>query len=69
MIEIANYILRAAKSMLDDGKQALPAQIPEAPTFYAAEQNDQTVLAFGTVLHNGRVYKIGVLRQQSGIKE
>ncbi|WP_345793746.1 hypothetical protein AAG895_01210 [Thauera sp. JM12B12] len=70
MIEIADYILRAAKSILDNGKQALPAQIPEAPTFYIAEENDQAVLAYGTVFHERRMYKIGVLRQQqSSIKE
>ena len=39
----------------------LPVQFKSAPEFYLAQADDQTVLAFVSITHEGVDYKIGVL--------
>lgn len=62
-MEISQYILDEATDLLakPNIKALLPMQLPSAPSFFLAEPNDKTVLAFGTVSFLGENYKIGAL--------
>jgi len=62
MIEISPHILDEARTILSREDVELPAQIKSGPAFYVAEGTDDTILAFGAIEHNGKVFKIGSMR-------
>ena len=50
--------MEEAEKILSE-KGVLPQQIESAPTFYVADSEDDTVLAFGTIQYEGKTFKIG----------
>ena len=60
LIELADHILTESRSLLTQGRLKLPMQLPSSPVFYLAEAEDESVMAFGAISHEGVTYKIGV---------
>ncbi|MBB1073735.1 hypothetical protein HUU62_04835 [Rhodoferax sp. 4810] len=63
LMELSEHILKDAQQALATGLIKLPWQIPSAPAFFLANKDDQKVMAFGSVMHNGVYYKVGVKRE------
>ena len=61
-MEISEDILEEARTILSQDGVQLPAQIKHAPVFYVAEGADNSVMAFGAIKHNGKVFKIGPMK-------
>lgn len=61
-MEISQHIKDEASTvLLSLSTVQLPVQFKSAPEFYLAQADDQTVLAFVSITHEGVDYKIGVL--------
>ena len=60
-MQISEHIKTEAVSLLETG-QKLPAQIASAPMFYVAEVNDSSILAFSSLKHGEKEYKIGTFK-------
>ena len=58
-MELAPYLLKTAKDILhEQGVEGLPKQHAGSP-FWLATAQDKSVMAFGAIEFDGRVYKIG----------
>lgn len=64
MIEITDEIKEEASQLLRGGNAQLPAQLKKARLFFVAEQDDSTVMAFGTLNFEGKIYKIGTVKSR-----
>lgn len=62
-MEISEDILEEARAILSQDGVQLTAQIKHAPVFYVAEGTDKSVMAFGTIKHKEKWFKIGVKSQ------
>lgn len=58
MFQISKHIKNEAEEILSAGAP-LPQQIKSAPAFYVAEGTDKSILAFASLTHNGKSFKIG----------
>jgi len=61
-MELAEFILEEARSILSQEDIKLPAQIKSAPEFYVAEGTDSRVLAFSALKYKDKIFKIGSLK-------
>lgn len=63
-MEMAQHIIEEAKRLLQSGRNVFPVQITSAPEFFLAPEEDGSILAFGALHHDGKVYKLGVKKHQ-----
>jgi hypothetical protein len=63
MLEITDEIKKEAEISLEENKK-LPIELAEAPGFWLAEGDDNSVTAFGAVRFQGKSYKIGTKNEE-----
>ena len=62
-MEIAKYILDEASKVLSyEGDNHLPTKLASS-SFFLGKKDDETIIAFGVIEHNGVEYKIGPQKQ------
>ena len=60
-MSLSEHVIKEAKEIISKGA-SLPQKITSAPHFYVADEEDETIIAFNAIEHEGSVYKIGTIK-------
>jgi len=58
-MKLSKHVIEEAKNALAQNSE-LPHQLKSAPEYYVSEVTDQSIIAFSSLFHGDKAYKIGV---------